>query len=1156
MASESVDLLLDKAVDVDADLRYMALSDFSKLLESSATAFTERSIDKLIPVLFSGLEDSNTDVQNQAIRCFPLLIRLLQNGKVVAILARLAAQPNPNAITTSIHTVALKACLKSLTVLQNVAREIVEALLPLVGAAASLDTIEVLADVVTYLGGSFNAAELDATVQVLVLIAYAADGSLSRKAIAALGSVSKFATAAQFLALLAAVNAQNGEITRLSIYTALSGSEKSKLLVHFESVFTVVVESLRVDELEVVDDIDDQIKLDELRDHAFTALISLVPAPHAIFAAYARGVLEICLRFLAYDPYGEDEENEFSADEFLEDDEESFDIAWRLRKQAAATIRIVCTHHPLTLPLVYEVVDSLISHLDDSNENVSNEVIAALGVIVETTSHHGPYYAIKSFTAVKSEDASMRLESDPHTVLTTLVPEITAKLSPLITVMRLGVLLAFFKSLSAVTGLGNVESLLAAVGSCKSQSTIVDVLSFYSVVLRTNPAAACGNQLQKIADEITSGLQSSSHSVVLEALKTASDLFECGASVNLTALQLSLLEKAVSKSYPSTVRNKAILALASMVTVSSSALLPILDILTECFGYEAITESAVIATRKICQDSHLVASIPHAWFNTTAVTLCQLLAAATASLKTTVLETIAVIVQASAVEASAMDAVVVEIVVQNALVDDAKNLAASFAIITSLVTPATDLAVIVALINRALQAQLDDAAVVLLVQKLSTFSGADLYAAITDANDKTDVVSKVLAAIAVEAQLAAVVQQSEMEWAAGQDVLFNTQFLGYVSQSVALSVGIDAFLSKFDDEDAAIRNAAAKAVGCYVSRDTDAYLPILLDTLNNQDAHYRRLVLIAVKCQLQLTSVNDAHTTLIWAAIIRTEQTVTDVLDEAALAGECLALISDLERFTELTELVTSGASPSVVYTFVSAFKRLVSRGDDDMTRVINAAFITVVDSLQLENIAIKRAVLDTLVSTAHSSFDMVMATLDYALPLIYKELDPRPEYIRSIQMGPFKVKIDDGLEIRKLAYECFHIIVTRLEEASGAHDLDFYNELLENVLEKGLKDDHDIIMLSCAIIASIIPQQLELLGNVTTMDKFTAMNMAIVNKKMKENSPKQQVEKQEEAVKAVIASTKKIDDFITANDVIWATGLQKWMAYTSDLQSKFGTLF
>ena len=44
------------------------------------------------------------------------------------------------------------------------------------------------------------------------------------------------------------------------------------------------------------------------------------------------------------------------------------------------------------------------------------------------------------------------------------------------------------------------------------------------------------------------------------------------------------------------------------------------------------------------------------------------------------------------------------------------------------------------------------------------------------------------------------------------------------------------------------------------------------------------------------------------------------------------------------------------------------------------------------------------------------MATLQ---PLLYEQAKPDPSLVKEVTMGPFKVKVDDGLNIRKVCALC-----------------------------------------------------------------------------------------------------------------------------------------
>jgi cullin-associated NEDD8-dissociated protein 1 len=66
----------------------------------------------------------------------------------------------------------------------------------------------------------------------------------------------------------------------------------------------------------------------------------------------------------------------------------------------------------------------------------------------------------------------------------------------------------------------------------------------------------------------------------------------------------------------------------------------------------------------------------------------------------------------------------------------------------------------------------------------------------------------------------------------------------------------------------------------------------------------------------------------------------------------------------------------------------------------------------ELEN---RRLALTTLNSAAHNKPDLIIPNLGQLLPLAMKESVIKPELVREVMMGPFKHKVDDGLEVRKV---------------------------------------------------------------------------------------------------------------------------------------------
>ena len=103
--------------------------------------------------------------------------------------------------------------------------------------------------------------------------------------------------------------------------------------------------------------------------------------------------------------------------------------------------------------------------------------------------------------------------------------------------------------------------------------------------------------------------------------------------------------------------------------------------------------------------------------------------------------------------------------------------------------------------------------------------------------------------------------------------------------------------------------------------------------------------------------------------------------------------------------------------------------------------------------------------------------------------------------MGPFKHTVDDGLDIRKAAFECMYTLLD-----SCLDRIDIFEFLTR--MEDGLKDHYDIKMLIYLMLvrlSTLCPSAV-----LARMDRLIDPLKATCNSKVKANSVKQEYEKQD----------------------------------------------
>lgn len=100
----------------------------------------------------------------------------------------------------------------------------------------------------------------------------------------------------------------------------------------------------------------------------------------------------------------------------------------------------------------------------------------------------------------------------------------------------------------------------------------------------------------------------------------------------------------------------------------------------------------------------------------------------------------------------------------------------------------------------------------------------------------------------------------------------------------------------------------------------------------------------------------------------------------------------------------------------IQAIRYTLAENDETFDSVLNLELIDMLAVMlrdtELEN---RRLALTTLNSAAHNKPDLIIPALGILMPLVIHESNINTALIREVNMGPFKHKIDDGLEVRKV---------------------------------------------------------------------------------------------------------------------------------------------
>jgi len=234
------------------------------------------------------------------------------------------------------------------------------------------------------------------------------------------------------------------------------------------------------------------------------------------------------------------------------------------------------------------------------------------------------------------------------------------------------------------------------------------------------------------------------------------------------------------------------------------------------------------------------------------------------------------------------------------------------------------------------------------------------------------------------------------------------------------------------------------------------------------------------------------------------------------VVAECLgklAIVSPKELVPTLS-ISTKAESEFTRSTVVTALKFAIVERQQEVDQLLLPEMSKFLDLLKDKDLNVRRNTLLTLNFVSHNKPILIRNVLPEYLPIIFAESKVKPELIREVDLGPFKHKVDDGLEIRKAAFECMYTLLDTC--------LDRLNvpAFIANLVD-GLKDHYDIKTLAHLMLIRLAtlsgPALLE------GLDQLVEPLRTTVATKAKEGAVKQEVERNDELIRSSLRAIAAI---------------------------------
>ncbi|XP_060536972.1 cullin-associated NEDD8-dissociated protein 1 isoform X2 [Cylas formicarius] len=359
-------------------------------------------------------------------------------------------------------------------------------------------------------------------------------------------------------------------------------------------------------------------------------------------------------------------------------------------------------------------------------------------------------------------------------------------------------------------------------------------------------------------------------------------------------------------------------------------------------------------------------------------------------------------------------------------------------------------------------------------------------------------------------------------------------------------------LNSFSAVSEEVKSAASYALGSICIGNLQQYLPFILKASQEQPRK-QYLLLHSVKevitclsqskegVQQLLPFVPDIWPPLYGHCECQEEGTRNVV-------AECLGKLTLIDPANLLPKLKRSLNSPSPLMrtTVVTAVKFTISDQPALIDPLLRQCIGEFLNTLQDPDLNVRRVALVAFNSAAHNKPSLIRDLLDTILPQLYNETNIKRELIREVEMGPFKHTVDDGLDIRKAAFECMYTLLD-----SCLDKIDIFNFI--NHVESGLKDHYDIKMLTylmVARLAQICPGFV-----LQRLDRLIEPLRTTLTLKVKANSVKQEYEKQDELKRSAMRAVAALLNIPDADKNPHLNEFVNQIKNSSDLQPIFDSI-
>ncbi len=247
-----------------------------------------------------------------------------------------------------------------------------------------------------------------------------------------------------------------------------------------------------------------------------------------------------------------------------------------------------------------------------------------------------------------------------------------------------------------------------------------------------------------------------------------------------------------------------------------------------------------------------------------------------------------------------------------------------------------------------------------------------------------------------------------------------------------------------------------------------------------------------------------------------------------SIIAQCYGLASFICPGTVLPtfENQLSSQDPRQNIMALSGMKGAIGESESVIDDALRTSLIPLaMKKLSDGNVSVRRCATLLLGLASHNKLFLVQDLLPSCIPPLLFQTRPDPSLIRVVNLGPFKHKIDDGLEQRKSAFDCLGILISKCW-----HSLPEQISILGAIIG-GLTDQYEVKLKCHDLIITLT--QLSPTMMLSVLDQVVEPFTKTLTARVKSDAVRQEVDRNEDMLRSCLRAVDALDRIDGSHGII-----------------------